>query len=178
MCLVVQTFLARKSSPRHDFAMGKILVEKNLGAFAEEMRRRGVRLVLTNGCFDLLHVGHVRYLQCARDLGDALLVALNSDASTRALKGPERPVNHQEDRAEILAALRCVDYVALFDSLRVTQIIREVRPALYVKGGDYTLKTLDPEEAAALYEVGTEVRLLPQVPGKSTTDLIGRLKRI
>ncbi|PWU07240.1 MAG: ADP-heptose synthase [Verrucomicrobia bacterium] len=156
--------------------MSKNLDPQSLKAWSEDIRQKGIKLVLTNGCFDLLHVGHVRYLESARSLGDALLVALNSDVSVRALKGAQRPVNNQEDRAEVIAALQCVDYVTVFDSLRVTEIIRRVRPAVYTKGGDYDLGTLDPEEVEALQKVGTEIRILPQVPDRSTTKLIDRLK--
>jgi rfaE bifunctional protein nucleotidyltransferase chain/domain len=160
----------------HIITIAVILPPENLVAFAENVHRQGARLVLTNGCFDLLHVGHVRYLQHARSLGDFLLVAVNSDASIRSLKGAERPVNSQENRAEILAAVRCVDCVTIFDSLRATQVIQKVRPVLYAKGGDYTLDTLDPEEATALVEVGAEIRFIPPTLGYSTTSLIGRLR--
>jgi len=153
-----------------------ILPPENLATFAENVHRRGVHLVLTNGCFDLLHIGHIRCLQHAKSLGDFLLVAINSDSSARRLKGAERPVNGQENRAEILAAIRCVDCVTIFDSLRVTQVIQKVRPVLYAKGGDYTLDTLDPEETTALVEVGAEIRFIPRVLGYSTTSLIGRLR--
>jgi rfaE bifunctional protein nucleotidyltransferase chain/domain len=156
--------------------MAMILSPGNLAAFAESVRRQRTRLVLTNGCFDLLHIGHVRYLQQARSLGDFLLVAVNSDASTRALKGIERPINSQEDRAEVLAAIRCVDCVTIFDALRATQVIRKVCPVLYVKGGDYTLDTLDQEETTALIEVGAEIRFTPRIFGYSTTSLISRLR--
>lgn len=141
------------------------------------MRNAGRRLVLTNGCFDLLHVGHVDYLACARALGDALAVAVNSDRSVRELKGPTRPVNCAEDRAHVLAALRAVDFVTVFDSLRVTDVIRAVRPAIYAKGGDYTIDTLDAGERDALIEVGTEISILPLVPGKSTTATLERASR-
>jgi len=151
-----------------------ILSSENLAVFAKEIQRLGIRLVLTNGCFDLLHIGHVRYLQQARSLGDFLLVAVNSDSSARTLKGAKRPVNSQEDRAEILAAIRCVDCVTIFDSLRATQVIRKVCPVLYVKGGDYTLDTLDQEETTALVEIGAEIRFIPRVLGYSTTSLISR----
>lgn len=137
---------------------------------------RGKRLVLTNGCFDLLHTGHVRYLQQARELGDALLVAVNSDASVRELKGPQRPLNSEADRAEVLSALRCVDHVAIFEGKRVTEVIRELCPAIYAKGGDYTLESLDPDERAALEGVGAEIIILSLVPGKSTTSLLKKAK--
>jgi len=142
----------------------------------ETLRDFRGRLVFTNGCFDLLHAGHVRYLQAARALGDALLVAVNSDDSVRALKGPTRPINPAEERAEMLAALECVSFVTIFDTPRVTRLVEIIRPAVYAKGGDYTLETLDPEERAALESVGTEIRLLPLVPGRSTTRIIERMR--
>ncbi len=141
------------------------------------MAELGRRLVFTNGCFDLLHVGHVRYLQAARALGDALVVAVNGDASVRALKGPSRPINSEGDRAKVIAALACVDFVTIFHTERVTDVVREIRPQVYAKGGDYTVKSLNPEEVAALREVGSEIRILPLVPGKSTTSTLERLAR-
>lgn len=142
----------------------------------EALAAQGRRLVFTNGCFDLLHVGHVRYLQAARALGDALVVAVNGDASVRALKGPSRPIHPEEDRAEVLAALGCVDFVVLFDTERVTELVRAIRPHLYAKGGDYTAESLNPEERAALDAVGAEIRILPLVPGRSTTATLERMK--
>ncbi|MDQ3546082.1 MAG: adenylyltransferase/cytidyltransferase family protein [Verrucomicrobiota bacterium] len=142
---------------------------------AEELRAQGRKLVLTNGCFDLLHVGHVRYLQQAAELGDALAVAVNGDESVRALKGPGRPLNGADDRAEVLAALECVDFVTIFPAMRATEVIEAVRPGIYVKGGDYTLESLDAEEVAALKKAGAAIKTLPLVPGKSTTRLIERM---
>lgn len=142
----------------------------------EKMGKAGKKLVFTNGCFDLLHVGHVRYLQQARTLGDGLLVALNGDVSVRALKGPDRPVNGEEDRAEVLAALECVDFVTVFHTPRVNEVISVVRPHIYVKGGDYTVESLEASERAALEAAGTEVRILQLVPGKSTTSILSRCK--
>jgi rfaE bifunctional protein nucleotidyltransferase chain/domain len=133
-------------------------------------------MVFTNGCFDILHAGHVRYLQAAKKLGDVLLVALNGDASVRTLKGEGRPVNGEADRAEVLAALGCVDYITVFPDVRVTKILREVRPQIYAKGGDYTPESLNPEEAAALREVGAEIKILPLVPGRSTTAILEKCK--
>ena len=142
------------------------LVEANeLSALGATYAAAGKKLVLTNGCFDLLHTGHVHYLEQARACGDALIVAVNSDASVRELKGPERPLNAEADRAEVLAALRCVD------------VIGALRPALYAKGGDYTPETLDPGERAALEEVGTEIRILQLVPGRSTTGLLEKARK-
>ena len=136
----------------------------------------GKSLVLTNGCFDLLHTGHVRYLEEARRCGDSLIVAVNSDDSVRELKGPDRPLNNELDRAEVLAALRCVDHVTIFSGKRVTEVIRLLRPAVYAKGGDYTLETLDPGEREALDAVGARICLLQLVPGRSTTGILERAR--
>lgn len=155
----------------------KILSLPALSQRADQIRRAGQRLVLTNGCFDLLHVGHVRYLQQARQLGDFLAVAVNGNESVRSLKGAGRPLNSEDDRAEVLAALDCVDFVTIFPAVRATEVIKALRPTIYAKGGDYTLETLDPEEVAALQEAGTEIKTLPLVPGKSTSSLIERLQR-
>jgi len=152
----------------------KILSLQELAERAAEIRAARRRLVLTNGCFDLLHVGHVRYLEQARELGDVLAVAINGDESVRALKGVGRPLNSEADRAEVLAALECVDFVTIFPALRATRVIEAVRPAIYVKGGDYTPEGLDPEEVAALKGAGAEIKILRLVPGKSTSSLIKR----
>ncbi len=145
-------------------------------AFRDQLESEGRKLVFTNGCFDLLHAGHVRYLREARALGDALVVALNSDASVRELKGEARPINTQEDRAEILMALQSVNGVLVFDEPRVTRLIEAVQPHIYAKGGDYTLDTLNAEERSALDAVGASICLLPLVPGRSTTSTIQRMQ--
>ncbi len=150
----------------------KILTAEALAAQRDALHRARRRLVFTNGCFDLLHVGHVRYLQAAREEGDALAVGLNGDASVRALKGPGRPLNPAEDRAEILAALACVDFVTVFEDPRATELLARVRPHVYVKGGDYTLETLNAEERAALLEAGAQISFIHMVPGRSTTRLV------
>jgi rfaE bifunctional protein nucleotidyltransferase chain/domain len=155
-------------------ATPKLKTTDELASIRDAMHAEGRRLVLTNGCFDLLHVGHVRYLQLARDLGDALVVAVNSDASVRSLKGPTRPVTSEQDRAEVLAALESVSFITIFPSLRVTEVISAVRPHIYVKGGDYTIETLDAGERAALQAAGTDIRILPLTPGKSTTRIVKR----
>ena len=147
-----------------------------VAALRDELGDRGGRLVFTNGCFDLLHVGHVRYLREARALGDALVVALNSDDSVRRLKGAGRPVNSEADRAEILLALECVDRVVVFGEDRATALIEAIRPQVYVKGGDYTPESLNPEERAALEAAGAEIRILSLVEGKSTSGTLSRLK--
>jgi rfaE bifunctional protein nucleotidyltransferase chain/domain len=155
----------------------KILDFDELTERAGQFRARGERLVATNGCFDLLHVGHVRYLHAARALGEALAVGLNGDQSVRELKGIGRPVNNESDRAEVLAALECVDLVTIFPEKRATRFIEAARPAIYVKGGDYSSDTLNAEEQALLREIGAEVRILPFVPGYSTSELLEQLRQ-
>jgi rfaE bifunctional protein nucleotidyltransferase chain/domain len=141
-----------------------------------EWRASGKKVVLTNGVFDLLHTGHLFYLQQARSLGDALVVALNSDASVRALKGPSRPVQTEAQRAYALAALACVDAVVIFREPRLTGEIRALQPDIYTKAGDYTLDKLDSGERRALEAAGARIEFLPFLPGFSTTNLIARIK--
>jgi D-beta-D-heptose 7-phosphate kinase/D-beta-D-heptose 1-phosphate adenosyltransferase len=148
----------------------KVLGPTDLAIELDRRRRQGERIVFTNGCFDILHVGHVRYLQQARDLGQTLVVGLNSDASVRRLKGPTRPVNAAEVRAEVLAALACVDYVTAFDEDTPQRLIETVRPHVLVKGADYR-----PDQVVGREFVesqGGQVVLLPLVPGQSTTRLV------
>lgn len=145
-----------------------------LGA-RERLRSAGKRLVFTNGVFDLLHVGHVRYLAQARGLGDALVVAINSDRSVRELKGNDRPLINENERAEILAALRQVDYVTIFDDLSPRAVIARLLPDVLVKGGDYQLDEIHGREEVEA--AGGEVVSLPFVEGASTTALIERMRR-
>lgn len=135
-------------------------------------RAQSRRVVCTNGCFDILHSGHVAYLEGARSLGDVLLVGMNSDSSVRGLKGPGRPVNGEQDRARVLAALECVDGVCIFTGKRADRFLELVSPDIYVKGGDYTLETLDPGERSVLESCGAEIRFIDMVPGKSTTLIL------
>ena len=153
----------------------KIVSAEKAAAIANELRAGNRKLVFTNGCFDLLHVGHVRYLAAARALGDALLVAINGDESVRALKGNGRPLNRAADRAEVIAALESVDQVVIFPEVRATALLEKVRPAIYVKGGDYTTENLDPEERSALERIGAEIRILPFEAGYSTSGLLDQL---
>ena len=153
----------------------KIVDAKKLAEIAREMKARGQKLVFTNGCFDLLHAGHVRYLASARALGDALAVGINGDESVLSLKGAGRPINREGDRAEVLAALESVDYVTVFPEIRTTNLLRLVRPQIYAKGGDYTPETLNAEEKSVLDDIGAEIRIVPFEPGYSTTALINRL---
>lgn len=142
----------------------------------ETLRAAGKKVVLTNGVFDLLHTGHLYYLQQARALGGALFIALNADASVRALKGPTRPVQTEEQRAYALAALACIDAVTIFRTPRLDAEIRALRPDVYCKAGDYTLGKLDPTERAALEAVGARIEFMPFLPGFSTTALIAKIR--
>jgi rfaE bifunctional protein nucleotidyltransferase chain/domain len=153
----------------------KIVELEDLSDRCETLRSAGKKIVATNGCFDLLHVGHVRYLQAARALGDLLVVGLNGDGSIHELKGAGRPITTQSDRAEILAALACVDLVTIFPEIRATKFLAAVRPAVYVKGGDYTSETLDEEERATLKEIEAEIRLIPFETVYSTSGLIAQI---
>jgi rfaE bifunctional protein nucleotidyltransferase chain/domain len=166
---------AVRANIRDNMIVAKLKTAGELAVLRAQMHARGQKLVFTNGCFDLLHAGHVRYLQAARALGEALVVALNGDESVRALKGPDRPINDERDRAEIIAGLACVDFVTIFHEPRVTDVIAKVRPHVYAKGGDYTIESLDPEERAALEAGDTAIRILPLVPGKSTTATIAKV---
>src|SRR6185312_12389415 len=150
----------------------KIVELEELSDRCEKLRSAGKKIVATNGCFDLLHVGHVRYLQAARALGDLLVVGLNGDRSVRELKGRGRPITAERDRAEILAALQCIDLVTIFPELRATQFIAASHPAIYVKGGDYTSETLNDEERTVLKEIGAEIRIIPFEAGYSTSRLL------
>jgi D-beta-D-heptose 7-phosphate kinase/D-beta-D-heptose 1-phosphate adenosyltransferase len=149
--------------------MDQLLAER------DQLRTAGKRLVFTNGVFDLLHVGHVRYLAHARELGDALVVAINSDRTVRELKGPDRPVFDQDERAEILAALRDVDYVVIFDDISPRSLIARLVPDVLVKGGDYQVDEIHGREEVEA--AGGKVIPLPFVPGASTTSLLERMKK-
>jgi D-glycero-beta-D-manno-heptose 1-phosphate adenylyltransferase len=153
----------------------KILTLDQLAAESGRLRSESQRVVATNGCFDILHVGHVRYLTAARKLGDVLIVGLNGDDSVRQLKGEGRPVNRQQDRAEVLAALESVDYVTIFPENRATNFLRAAAPAVYAKGGDYTADTLDPGERAVLDEFGSRIEIIPFEKGYSTSELLTRI---
>jgi rfaE bifunctional protein nucleotidyltransferase chain/domain len=157
--------------------MGLILSWEKLPAWREDKKQRGKKIVATNGCFDLLHVGHVRFLQEARALGDVLIVGVNGDASVRDLKGEGRPVNGENDRAEVVAGLGCVDAVVIFPEKRATRFLESVKPDLYVKGGDYQADQLDKDELEAVNKGGGRVQVLDLTPGRSTTAVLQKLKK-
>jgi rfaE bifunctional protein nucleotidyltransferase chain/domain len=169
------TAVEAQSENQREEMSSKIIELKELPGRCEKMRSAGKKIVATNGCFDLLHVGHVRYLQAARALGDLLVVGLNDDRSVIELKGAGRPITSERDRAEILAALESVDLVSVFPELRATKFLAAVRPAVYVKGGDYTLGTLDEEELATLKDIQAAIRLIPFEAGYSTSELVEQI---
>lgn len=154
--------------------MGQVIARKNIVEFVNELRRTGKTVVTTNGCFDILHVGHVRYLQKTKTYADYSIVMLNSDKSVRSIKGPTRPVNNENDRAEILCALGCVDFVVLFDEDSPESLIAQIKPDVHTKGADYTVETLP--EAKTIIENGGRIEFISFVEGKSTTSIIEKMK--
>jgi rfaE bifunctional protein nucleotidyltransferase chain/domain len=156
----------------------KIIAWDRLPAWRAAFQATGKKLVVTNGCFDILHLGHVTYLESARNLGDALLVGVNGDEATRQLKGAGRPLNCETDRAAVLAALASVDGVCIFADKTATKFLSAARPGVYVKGGDYTLDTLNQEERHVVESAGGKIVIFPLVPGKSTTALLAKISNL
>jgi len=156
----------------------KIIPWEKLPDWRAAMRASGKRLVVTNGCFDLLHAGHVTYLENARNQGDALLLGLNGDDSVRQLKGPDRPVNEEADRAKVMAALESVSAVCIFAERSAQRFLAASQPDIYVKGGDYTVETLDQNERRTVEQAGGKIVIIPFVPGKSTTALLKKISRL
>ncbi len=149
-----------------------------LPVWRESMRASGKKLVVTNGCFDILHLGHVSYLEAARSQGDALLVGVNSDAAVRELKGSQRPVNSEQDRAAVVAALQSVDGVCIFQERSAVKFLSAAQPDIYVKGGDYAVDDLPPDELAVVRKHGGKIVVLSFVPGKSTTSLLNKILKL
>jgi rfaE bifunctional protein nucleotidyltransferase chain/domain len=156
----------------------KIIAWDKLPEWRAAVRTSGRKLVVTNGCFDILHLGHVTYLESARNFGDALLVGINGDAATRQLKGSGRPVNVEADRVAVLAALASVDGVCIFAEIAATKFLSVAKPDIYVKGGDYTLDTLNQDERRAVESAGGKIVIIPFVPGKSTTAVLEKISRL
>jgi rfaE bifunctional protein nucleotidyltransferase chain/domain len=157
---------------------GKIIAWDKLTGWRKKFRASGKKFVVTNGCFDILHLGHVTYLETARNFGDALLVGINGDEATRELKGAGRPVNSETDRAAVLAALESVDGVCIFAEKTATKFLAAAQPDIYIKGGDYTLETLNQDERRAVESAGGKIVIVPFVSGKSTTSLIEKISRL
>lgn len=156
----------------------KIIPWDALPDWRKKFRATCKKLVVTNGCFDILHPGHVTYLETARSFGDALLVGLNSDSATKQLKGPNRPVNSENDRALVLAALESISGVCIFFEKTATKFLERAQPDIYVKGGDYTLETLNQDERRAVESAGGQIKLVPFVPGKSTTAILEKISKL
>ena len=156
----------------------KIIPGDKLPVWRAALRASGKKLVVTNGCFDLLHLGHVTYLESARQLGDALLVGVNGDHAARQLKGAGRPVNSESDRAAVLAALASVDGVCIFADQSAKRFLSAAQPDIYVKGGDYTLDTLNQEERRVVEATGGRIVIFPLVPGRSTTALFKKISQL
>lgn len=154
--------------------MGQIIRRDDIVELVKNLHAQGKTVVTTNGCFDILHVGHVRYLQKTKSFADVLIVLLNSDKSVKSIKGPTRPINCEDDRAEILCALSVVDYVVLFDEDSPRNLLDEIKPDVYTKGADYTMGTLP--EADIMRKNGTRVEFISFVEGKSTTNVIKKMK--
>jgi rfaE bifunctional protein nucleotidyltransferase chain/domain len=154
----------------------KILTYDACKSLTRLLRSGGFRMVVTNGCFDILHAGHVRFLEDAARRGDHLLVGVNADWAVAALKGPGRPVNTLSNRLYVLAGLSCVSYVVPVDSVRVVMFLRDMQAAVWVKGGDYTIDTLDQDEVAVAKALDTKIEILPVTPGLSTTSTLSQIK--
>ena len=156
----------------------KIIPWDKLAQWRAAVRANGKRLVATNGCFDLLHLGHVSYLEAARNQGDLLLVGVNGDDAVRQLKGPDRPVNGEFERAATLAALESVNAVCIFAEQSAARFLAAAQPDIYVKGGDFTRETLPPDECAIVEQAGGKIVIAPIVPGKSTTVLLKKITQL
>ena len=154
--------------------MGKLIEQSKIEELTNQIKKQGKTIVATNGCFDILHVGHVRYLKKSEEFGGVRILGMNSDASVRSIKGPNRPINNEFDRAEVLCALNSVDYVVLFDEDSPRDLLELIKPNVYTKGADYTLKTL-PEADVILKNNGW-VEFIDFVEGKSTTKIIDKMK--
>lgn len=154
----------------------RVLVQQDIVRLVDAIRKQGKIIGFTNGCFDILHVGHVRYLCAAKSMVDVLIVGVNSDESVRALKGPQRPVIPDIFRAEVLSALRCVDYVTIFSERTAERIVEAIRPDIYFKGGDYTPDVNSLPESAIVREYGGKVVILPYQEGFSTTRILGTIR--
>ena len=156
--------------------MNKIYPRAELKAVIDRLKREGKKVIFTNGCFDVLHAGHTRYLSEARKLGDVLVLALNSDRSVRALKGPMRPIVPEAERAEVLAALSSVDYVTVFDEMTPLALIEFLRPDVIVKGGDWAEKDIVGADAVRTW--GGRVAVMPELEGASTTNIIEKILQV
>ena len=153
--------------------MSKIKTIGELKDISEKLRNQNKKVITTNGVFDILHIGHIRYLKEAKKLGDVLIVGINSDSSVKRIKGPERPLNNEKDRAEALAALKCVDFVTIFNEETPIKILEQIKPNIHVKGGDYNINQIIEKDIVE--KNNGKIVLIPEVKGYSTTDLINKI---
>ena len=153
--------------------MGKIVTQKEIVNIVREGQKNGKTFVVTNGCFDILHIGHARYLQKTKKFADYSIILVNSDSSVKMLKGEGRPINNENDRAELLTFLNCVDYVVLFEGESPAKLLEDIKPDVYTKGADYTIGTLP--ERDVVNRNGIRVEFIEFVEGKSTTNLINKI---
>jgi len=158
--------------------MGKLVSQDEIITKVRELQYKGKTVVTTNGCYDILHVGHVKYLQKTKEIADYSVVMLNSDTSVKKNKGENRPINTELDRAEILCALSCVDYVVIFDEKSPCELLDKIKPDFHTKGADYTLETLPQEERDVIIKNNIKVEFIEFVQGKSTTNTIKKMKKI
>ena len=152
-----------------------LVKQSELNDLLKKLKEEGKTVVTTNGCFDILHVGHVRYLEKTKSFADVLIVALNSDKSVKSIKGESRPINNENDRAEVLSALKSVDYVVLFDEDSPIDLLLQIKPDVYTKGADYTIESLP--EAKGIMEAGGRIEFISFVEGKSTTSIIEKMRK-
>lgn len=157
--------------------MGKLVSQEDIVQIVRNLQNSGKTVVTTNGCYDILHVGHVRYLQKTKEIANYSVILLNSDNSVKKIKGENRPINTELDRAEILCALSCVDYVVIFDEKSPCNLLNKIKPNFHTKGADYTLDTLPEEERDVIIKNNIDVRFIEFVAGKSTTNTISKMKQ-
>ena len=158
--------------------MGKLVTQEEIIKIVRDLQQEGKTVVTTNGCYDILHVGHVRYLQKTKEFADYSVIMLNSDISVKKNKGDNRPINTQSDRAEILCALSCVDYVVIFDEKSPCELLDKIKPNFHTKGADYSLDTLPKEEKDVIIKNKIDVKFIEFVQGKSTTNTIEKMKQV
>lgn len=154
--------------------MEKLIEKENLDNIIKKLKSENKKIVFTNGCFDILHAGHVRYLKESKKFGDILIVGLNSDVSVKKIKGESRPINPEMDRAEVLAGLEAVSYIVLFDEISPVKLLEEIKPDIYTKGADYTVETLP--EAKTVLSYGGKIEFIKFLEGRSTTKIIDKIK--
>ena len=153
----------------------KIISSSGLTKSIRKHQEHGEKVVWTNGCFDIIHLGHIFYLEHAKKEGDKLIVGLNSDASVKMIKGTDRPIIPEDERARVLAALECVDYITIFREESPLNLLKKLRPDKYVKGGDYTIDTINQDERRLMESYGIEIVLMPKIEGSSTTNVISKI---